>query len=362
MQIICEKAPRVRVFRYKLLRDSPASSILSITVIAIFVIFGAMRGFKRIFIPITNFTSMQRPGQSIVVCTYNRQKFVYNCLQCLSLQTLDTTSFEVIFVDNNSTDTSAEIIKQFIASHPGLPFRYVFEANKGLSFARNRGIAEAKFDIVTFIDDDAEATPEFAQTILSFMQVHPEVAGVGGRVIPKYSEKGEPQWMSKYLAGYVAMSDHGQPERRYEGKMKYPAGCNMTYRKEILLKAGGFNNKLTFRSDDKQIYYAVKPLNDKVFYLPQALVYHNIDAERLDFSSFKKLFMKTGSDERIRVMAEGGNIAVIKKMMEYIAKFTASTLLWVVFILKRQEIKGRYVVYSQWFTLKGFFSKNVFVR
>jgi len=305
---------------------------------------------------------MQGPGLSIVVCTYNRQKFIYNCLECLALQTLDPGSFEVVFVDNNSTDKSAEIIKKFIASHPQLPFRYVFEANKGLSFARNRGIAEARFDIVTFIDDDAEAEPEFAQTILSFMQAHPEVAGAGGKVIPKYSENAEPKWMSKYLAGYVAKSDHGQTERQYEGEMKYPTGCNMTYRKEILLKAGGFNNKLTFRSDDKQIYYAVKPLSDKVFYLPQAVVYHNIDAERLEFASFKKLFMKTGSDERIRVKTEGNDVAVVKKMVEYMLKFVASGLLWLLYILKRQEIKGRYVVYSQWFTLKGFFSKNVFVR
>jgi len=327
----------------------------------IFLIFD-LNAIIHVFTSTTILASMPKPVISIVVCTYNRQKFIYNCLQCLAAQTLDTASFEAIFIDNNSTDKSAEIIKQFIATHPELPFRYVFEGNKGLSFARNRGIAEATSNIVTFIDDDAEPEPEFAQSILSFMQSHPEAAGAGGKVIPKYSENAEPEWMSKYLAGYVAKSDHGQTERQYEGSMKYPAGCNMTYRKEILLKAGGFNNKLTFRSDDKQIYYAVKPLNDKVYYLPQALVYHNIDAERLEFTSFKKLFMKTGSDERIRVKTEGNPISVIKKMIEYIAKFFASILLWFLFVLKAQEIKGRYVVYSQWFTLKGFFSKNVFVR
>jgi glycosyltransferase involved in cell wall biosynthesis len=305
---------------------------------------------------------MLTPELSIVVCTYNRQKFIYNCLQCLSLQTLDAGSFEVILVDNNSTDKSAEIIKQFIAAHPQLPFRYVFESNKGLSFARNRGIAEAKAGIITFIDDDAEATPVFAKTVLSFMQAHPEASGAGGRILPKYSEKGEPEWMSKYLIGYVGKTDHGEPVRMFEGAMKYPVGCNMTYRKEILLKAGGFNNKLTFRSDDKQIYYAVKPLNDKIYFLPQALVYHNIDAERLEFKSFKKLFLKTGSDERIRVAAEKGDMAVVRKMIEFITKFAASLLIWFLYFLKRQEIKGRYIVYSQWFTLKGFFAKNVFVR
>jgi glycosyltransferase involved in cell wall biosynthesis len=268
----------------------------------------------------------------------------------------------VIFVDNNSTDRSAAIIQDYISSHPSLPYRYVFEASKGLAFARNRGIAEARFDIITFIDDDAEAIPEFAQIILSFMQAHPEAAGVGGRIMPKYSESGEPNWMSKYLAGYVGIADHGQPPRRYEPKMKYPAGCNMTYRKDVLLKAGGFNNKLTFRSDDKQIWFAVRPINDVVYFLPDALVYHNIDDERLQFTSFKKLFLKTGSDERIRVREEKGTTAVIRKMIEYMVKFGASIAIWLLFTLRGQEIKGRYVVYSQWFTLRGFFAKNVFVR
>ena len=305
---------------------------------------------------------MPPSGLSIVVCTYNRQKFIFNCLQCLALQTLDKTLFEVVFVDNNSTDKSAEIIKEYIKEHPQLPFRYVFEANKGLAFARNRGIAEASYDIITFIDDDAEAIPSFAKTIYNFMLTHPDASGAGGCVIPKYSEKGEPPWMSKYLAGYVGVSDHGQPSRRYEGKMKYPPGCNMTYRKEVLQKSGGFNNLLTFRSDDKQIWFAIKPINDIVYYIPDAVVYHNIDAERLEFSSFKKLFLKTGSDERIRVKAEKGNLAVLRKMTEYLVKFGASLALWLLFAIKGQEIKGRYVFFSQWFTLKGFFMKHVFVR
>ncbi len=235
---------------------------------------------------------MEKSGISIVVCTYNRQKFIYNCLQCLSLQTLPHNAFEVILVDNNSTDKSAEIIKQFIENNPHLPFRYIFESSKGLAFARNRGISEATFDIITFIDDDAEAIPEFGKIILNFMLAHPGAAGAGGRILPKYSEKGAPDWMSKYLAGYVGNVDLGAPVRIFEGKMKYPAGCNMTYRKEILLRAGGFNNKLTFRSDDKQIYHAIKPLNDKIYFLPDALVYHNIDNERLEFNSLRNYFLK----------------------------------------------------------------------
>src|SRR5205809_539816 len=128
------------------------------------------------------------PLLSIIVCTYNRQKFIGECLACLSRQTLPAEKWEAIIIDNNSSDNTATIVKNFIDQHPQLPFRYVFESTKGLSYARNRGIAEARSSIITFIDDDAEAVPEFAETILNFMQENPGAAGVGGRVLPKYSE------------------------------------------------------------------------------------------------------------------------------------------------------------------------------
>lgn len=302
------------------------------------------------------------PGLSIIICTYNRQKFIGECLACLSRQTLAFQAWEVIIVDNNSTDHTGQMVKDFLAKNQQLPFRYVFENRKGLSFARNRGIEEAKGDIITFIDDDAEAVPGFAETVFNFMNQHADAAGAGGRVLPKYSESREPEWMNKYLAGFIGRVDHGEPARIFTGSMKYPIGCNMTYRKKYLLEAGGFNNDLTFRGDDKHIYYAVSRLNHKIYYLPEALVYHNIDADRLEFNNFKKLFLKTGNEEKIRIKAENGNMMLVKKLLEYIAKFAISIVLWAVFTFKGKEIKGRYTMYSQYFTLKGFFQKTVFVR
>lgn len=305
---------------------------------------------------------LMEPKLSIVICTYNRQKFIGECLACLAGQTLSLQKWEAIIVDNNSTDNSATIIQSFIASRPHLPFRYVFEENKGLSFARNRGITEAASQIITFIDDDAEAVPEFAATILDFMNNHPEASGAGGRVLPKYSESEEPAWMNKYLAGFIGKVDHGAPARIFTGAMKYPIGCNMTYRKDYLLKAGGFNNELTFRGDDKYIFFVISRLNNKIYYLPKALVYHNIDAARLEFGNFKKLFLKTGNEEKIRIDAANGSFSWIKKLIEYVTKFCFSIVLWLLFAIKGQEIKGRYTMYSQWFTLKGFLQKHVFVR
>ena len=304
----------------------------------------------------------KEPSISVIICTYNRDKFIGEALNCLAKQTLPAGNFEIIVVDNRSTDNTASIAKKFIADHPELQARYVMEPNRGLSFARNRGIQEARASIVTYIDDDAEVTPHFLESIVSFLQANSSVVGVGGKVIPKYSESGEPKWISKYLNGFVGRMDFGDRPKQFDSKMKYPTGCNMTYTKEILQKAGGFNNELTFRSDDKYIFHQVTKISDNVYYVPEALLYHNIDNDRLSFPNFKKLFLKSGNEEKIRVRSEIGTPGIVRKFFELIFKTTAATVIYILYIIKGQELKGRYVFFSQWFTLKGFLQKSVFVR
>ena len=304
----------------------------------------------------------KKPVISVVICTYNRDKFIGEALNCLAKQDLSADEFEIIVVDNNSTDNTAGIANNFIATHPELNARYVLESNKGLSFARNRGMQESKAPIITYIDDDAEVIPGFLQSIVNFMQADKTIVGIGGKVIPKYSESHEPEWMSKYLNGFVGRLDYGDDPKRFDDTMKYPAGCNMTYTKNILEKAGGFNNQLTFRSDDKYIFHQVTKLSSSIYYLPEAMLYHNIDNDRLTFTNFKKLFLKSGNEEKIRVRSEKGILAVVKKFFELIFKMGASVALYILYTLKGEGIKGRYIFFSQWFTLKGFLQKNVFVR
>jgi len=302
------------------------------------------------------------PAVSVVICTYNRDKFIGEALNCLAKQTLPPEKFEIIVVDNRSTDNTASIAKKFIADHPELQVRYVLETNKGLSFARNRGMQEARASIITYIDDDAEVTPGFLESIVNFMQADNTIVGIGGKVIPKYSESREPKWMSHYLDGFVGLVDYGDNPKKFDTTMKYPTGCNMTYTKEILQKVGGFNNELTFRSDDKYIFYQVTAFSNKVYYLPDAMLYHNIDKDRLSFINFKTLFLKSGNEEKIRVRSEKGLFAVLKKFFELIFKSIAAVALYFLYTLKGHELKGRYIFFSQWFTLKGFLQKSVFVR
>lgn len=306
--------------------------------------------------------NVSSPIISVIISTYNRQDYIVTGLRCLAAQTLSKDKYEVVIVDNHCTDNTAALVKTFLQENPSLPFRYVYEAQKGVSFGRDRGIHEAKGEILVYLDDDAEAEPDLLENYLSFFTQHTDAAAAGGRILPKYSEKPKPAWMSSWLNGFIAHVDLGGDTRIFRGRMKYPIGCNMAYRKKYLQQIGGFNTLLTFRGDDKYIYLAVKDINPEIYYVPSALVRHNIPGRRLQFSYLKTLYLKTGNEEKLRVRLKDGNGAVFMKFLEFLFKFGVSIGIWFLYAVTGKELPGRYVFYSQWFTLKGFMMKEVFVR
>jgi glycosyltransferase involved in cell wall biosynthesis len=285
-----------------------------------------------------------------------------SCLEHLSKQSLPDQLFEVIVVDNNSTDNTASLVKNFLSDHITRPFRYVFEEKKGLSNARNRGIAEAKGEVILYLDDDAESEPELLDTYYNFFSKHMEASGAGGKILPRFSEAPEPAWISRWLDGYLARMDPGGEARPFKGRMKYPFGCNMAYRKMYLEKIGGFNTDITFRGDDKYIFLEINHLNPNIYYLPNAVVHHNIPASRLQADYFKTLFLKTGNEEKVRLNISGNFFSRAKKLLEYIIKWKISLILWMIYALKGQPLKGEFIQLSQWYTLKGFLKDRVDVR
>ena len=291
------------------------------------------------------------PKISVIICTYNRVRFINDCLKHLLNQSLDKDLFEVLVINNNCSDNTQEVTDQFINQHPELNLRQIFESNQGLSFARNRGLAEAKTEIICYIDDDGYAAPNYLEEILNIFDHNSNIVGVGGKVIPRY-ETEEPRWYNPYLRMMVTSIDFGEKPFKCFGK-KYPAGCSMIYRKDILEKAGGFNNELKWRADDKYIFHQVKKLSDEIYYMPQLSVRHQIDADRTTDKNFDRLSGLLGSEERLRILGKKP-WAYPFKIIEFIFKLAASFLIAGYYTLKGQAIKGRYTIRFRWLALLKF--------
>ena len=123
---------------------------------------------------------------SVIICTYNRVGLLSGALESIGHQKFDNKKFEIIVVDNNSTDYSKSLVESFIKKYPNT--RYIIEPHQGLSFARNRGWMEARGEYVAYIDDDARAEKNWLEVaLMCFKEIQPEPKVVGGPILPYYT-------------------------------------------------------------------------------------------------------------------------------------------------------------------------------
>ncbi|MCK9280018.1 MAG: glycosyltransferase [Melioribacteraceae bacterium] len=301
------------------------------------------------------------PYISIIICTYNRVKYIGECLSSLVHQTLSKDLYEIVIVNNNSTDNTAEICESFIENYKEHNVTYVIERKQGLSFARNRGIKEAKGNIVIFIDDDGEAKNDYLEKVYFYFVTDEELVSAGGKVLPKYEAGIEPKWMSKYLWGLVTKIDYGNKIKQFP-QGRYPVGCNMIFLKSVFDEIGMFDTELGRKgrvglaSEEKEIFLKLSALGKKILYIPEAVVKHNIDKERTTKEYVIKLSLGIGKSERVRTMKKG-IFSLISKFIEFKIKFLGSLILALRELFKGEKEKGYYLVLFRFYVLKGFFTK-----
>jgi glycosyltransferase involved in cell wall biosynthesis len=294
---------------------------------------------------------------SIIICTYNREKFLPGALASLVTQSIKPSDYEIVIVNNNSTDSTEHICYEFITHNPILNVKYVVEKEKGLSAARNRGIVESASELIAFIDDDAEVEKNYLETAIGFFNQYPTISAMGGKVIPVYETGKEPSWLSAPLWGLVTKVDWGNKTRKYPPS-KYPAGCSMVFRKSVFNHTGMFNKDLYLRSDDKYIFRQLEKYGMEFLYYPKLVVKHNIDAYRVTLDSVKKISLIVGASERMR-LKNAGLLKNLNKIFEYILKLVAALLFALYFALKLQFKKAEYIIRNRWYTLIGYFKKNL---
>jgi glycosyltransferase involved in cell wall biosynthesis len=268
---------------------------------------------------------------SIVICSYNRAQYIGDALDSLYNQTSSLSEFEVLLVDNNSTDGTPGIYKTWREHHPDGNFQYLSEHRQGASFARNTGAIHAKTEWLCFMDDDAVAFPDFVANIIKHTEEKPTIVGFGGKIIPKYIPE-KPVWMSYYVSSLVGNFDYSPIPCAFK-KGKYPLESNMIIKKSVFDQIGGFNTTLpgvvgTLRigGEGKELFFKVIGLGEEIYYDPNIIVYHVVETSKLTKEYLYRVASGIGRGERVRTLSIS-YFSYALKLIEYIFKLGASVAL-----------------------------------
>ncbi|MGZ8545447.1 MAG: glycosyltransferase family 2 protein, partial [Flavisolibacter sp.] len=223
---------------------------------------------------------------SVVICSYNRADYIIDAVESLYQQTISKELFEVFVVDKNSIDNTGELVQNYIQKYPDYHLHYITESRQGASFARNTGASFARSPLLCFMDDDAVAEKDYLERILNFFTRHPEAAGLGGRIIPRYIPA-EPKWMSHFVSSLVGNFDYSEELTPFK-EGKYPLESNMIVRKDDFDRIGGFNTALpgvvgTLRigGEGKDFFLRLQGLGKTIWYDPEVIVQHVVEVKKL---------------------------------------------------------------------------------
>lgn len=200
----------------------------------------------------------QWPRLSVLVCAYNEERTLDECLA--SLAGTDYPDLEVIVADDGSTDRTREIAQRY-------PFRLLALPHAGLSVARNAALEAATGDLVAYLDADAACVPSWPYLIaLSFED--PAIAATGGPNLPVPD--------ASFVERVVAASP-GSPEQVlvHDDRAEHVPGCNMAFRRDELLATGGFDPAYTSAGDDVDVCWKLLDRGHEIGYVPAAQVLHH---------------------------------------------------------------------------------------
>jgi GT2 family glycosyltransferase len=198
------------------------------------------------------------PRISVVVCSYNGERTIRDCFE--GLLRLEYPNFEVIVVDDGSTDTTAAITREY-------GFRLISTENRGLSNARNSGLEAATGEIVAYLDDDAYPDPHWL-TYLAATFMTTKHAGVGGPNVAPPNEG---------LTGDCVANAPGNPVHVLlsDQEAEHIPGCNMAFRKSCLEAIGGFDAQFRTAGDDVDLCWRLQQRGWTLGFSPAAMVWHH---------------------------------------------------------------------------------------
>jgi glycosyltransferase involved in cell wall biosynthesis len=240
-------------------------------------------------------------GISVLICSYNGGNFIKDTLGYLQKQTFtDPIDWEVILVDNASTDDLVQVARQ--SWKASVPLQILSEARPGVGYARQTGIRAARYSYVIFVDDDNHLAADYLQTAFDLMRAYPQAGAIGG-LNDAVFEAPPPAWYATYQANFaVGPQSPAEGEVTHENRVLWGAGLVLRKSAWEQLDAAGFKPMLPSRTgnqllsgDDSELCYMLRLFGWKLYYFSSLRLGHVMPEERLRWSYLCRLKRALGA-------------------------------------------------------------------
>ena len=242
---------------------------------------------------------------SIIIPTYNRADELRETIRSIAKLNVNG-EWELLVADNNSTDHTRAVVEEERGSFPA-PLQYLFEPEQGRYAALNTGIRAAKGKIIATTDDDARVEPDWLTRAAAGL----DALGcdyVGGRVLPIW-KGARPAWLRNRPGPHwavLALQDHGEQPREFGvNGLPWPLGINTATRREAFERTDLFDNRLgrkagTLRNQaQREWHLRARAAGLRGFYIPEMVVHHVVESERLKKSYFRRWYYWHGISRAI---------------------------------------------------------------
>ncbi len=239
---------------------------------------------------------------TVAIPTYNGAHRLPEVLDRLQAQIqTETLGWEILIVDNNSTDNTAEVVKNYQNKVDRIcPIRYAIEPQQGAAFARLKAVREARGELIGFLDDDTVPNPNWVAAACAFARTHPQAGAYGSQVHGDYEV--EPPANFDKIACFFAITERGDRPHLYEPRLKMlPPSAGLVVRKQAWVEnvpdrpfLSGRSSGCILNSEDLEVVLYIQNSGWEVWYNSDMHLYHKIPKQRLEKEYLLYLVRSTG--------------------------------------------------------------------